>query len=510
MMGRIRTSARTLWRRSTTSSVDFIRTEDSSPYDDATVSTTTTQTAAAAIMAAATASRENTHIISNNQRRSRTRLNRRATTHIPSPLTSSPSHSLALSEQNAHAILSPPFMNPRVRTSISANRAITDSAATAAILSATSRPGGTYQRDEAFCTTGQTGHTTIATVARSSHDTITERAYDAEELVNRASSVLNNVLDDVHTLPDRFTCYTTANNNQEVPLSSNGHTVNDHNDRIKDLDGVPFVTTLGDFIAVVDLVARLLEEAVELQHTLNSMTLSYVQTVEERSREAVGADYIGDALHEVWQRIRQSDRTRAHVYQTMPHRRGASTIRPGTWADWARQQFGGLRRQQMRQGNTISPQRGTISDDVTNGAYGRRRPRLITFQQQQQQQQQSASSSNTTTQLNEGTTSSSTSANTNANNNTSIPPAPILTARDVLLNRAEWLSSSDADANNTASNNRAQEDGNHHSTTHARLRQRRETIAIAEQFASTQRTSCNSNDGNAAPNNSINNSHVTT
>ncbi|RKP24174.1 hypothetical protein SYNPS1DRAFT_30057 [Syncephalis pseudoplumigaleata] len=320
------------------------------------------------------------------------------------------------------------------------------------------------------------------------------RAYDAEELASLASTVLNDVMDDVHTLPDRFTWLlyetsTTTTTTTSGGDGADGKTVHVASpEKIKDINHVPFTTSLGDFIAMVDLVTRLLEEAVELQRTLNALALSYVQTVEERSREAVGTDYIGDAMHAVWQvrgsasmmedeeaaaaafaletkaalnlaRMKHSGGRSARIYQTMPSRRSAP-IGPGTWADWARQQFGALRRQQAMQANTISPQRGTISDDVTSGAFGRRRPRLVAFLQNESNARQQCSDDAPPAPS---------------------PPPPILTAREVLLNRVGWTPSGE-DAATARGAEAHTEDG-------ARSRQRRETIAAAEQYAATQRTS---------------------
>ncbi|KAI9597698.1 hypothetical protein BDF19DRAFT_282519 [Syncephalis fuscata] len=265
------------------------------------------------------------------------------------------------------------------------------------------------------------------------------------------------------------------------------------------MNQVPFTTTLGDFIAIVDLVARLLEEAVELQRTINSLALSYVQATEERSREAVGTDYIGDAMHAVWQvrgstgigggeeaatafaaydiaRMKQSNQSAARVYQSMPNRRGA-TIGPGTWADWAHQQFVGLRRQQAMQANTISPQRGTISDDVTNGAFGRRRPRLITFQSKPTIYSGENGNSNGNTESLIASTSTS----------APLPPPPtvpitrVLTARDVLLNRAGWTPSGD----DTSGGNDTSAAANDASA----MLKRRETIAAMERNSARQRAS---------------------
>ncbi|KAI9597697.1 hypothetical protein BDF19DRAFT_282553 [Syncephalis fuscata] len=117
MAGRIEASARALWRRSTASLADITRNNEQSPQlDQVPNSTQVAQIAAANIVAA-------TQDMTPEDMLRRHSLSRRhSTIYSLASKSSSPRHSIALSEECAQAVLSPPFVNHAIRTSISSNR----------------------------------------------------------------------------------------------------------------------------------------------------------------------------------------------------------------------------------------------------------------------------------------------------------------------------------------------------------------------------------------------------
>jgi hypothetical protein len=188
---------------------------------------------------------------------------------------------------------------------------LTDSAATAAILTATAGPGA-FRRfsrpvppvDKDTPPMRQLHDKAQAILRRlqnanpSALNRRLRRPYDAEEVSKLVESVLEDVLEDVHTLPDRFTWLLYDKSSYS---NSKSEVTTEKAKGSDDIDVPLLAATLGDFVIIVDLVSCLLEESIELRRIINSISLAYVQNVEERSRESIGVDYIGDTMHSVWQ-----------------------------------------------------------------------------------------------------------------------------------------------------------------------------------------------------------------